>query len=256
MAPNPSAPVPNAPKKGMSGLAIAGFGCLGLFALVAIASVVLLMKGCAMVKDVANDFQKNPEKATALLILKANPDIDVVKSDDTAGEITIRDKKTHEETTITYSDIKQGKFKLKNSKGEEVTVDPANKDGNGSVVVKNKEGTTVLGGDQAATAPPAWVPVYPNVKVKTGGMRSESGSKVNGLFMSETSDPPAKVKEFFDGKLKELGYEVSTSSYTTDKGEVSSLSSTKDAEQKKISVVVSIEDGKTALMVQYEGPKN
>jgi len=122
----------------------------------------------------------------AIRIIKANPDLEVVKTDDKAGEITIRDKKSGEVTTVSYNDISQGKFKMKSASGEEVTIDATNQNGAGNVVVKNKEGTTVIGGDQTATAPPAWVPAYPGVQTKTGGMRSEKGDKVSGGFISET----------------------------------------------------------------------
>jgi len=83
-----------------------------------------------------------------------------------------------------------------------VTIDATNQNGAGNVVVKNKEGTTVIGGDQTATAPPAWCLPIPVSRTKTGGMRSEKGDKVSGGFISETQDAPAKVKEFYESKLK------------------------------------------------------
>jgi hypothetical protein len=180
----------------------------------------------------------------------------VVNSNDAKGEITIRDKKTGEVTTVNYNDIKSGKLSVKNSKGEEVTFDPASKEG--TVVVKNKEGTTVVGGDSKATAPPAWVPIYPGMKVKEGGgMRSEKADKITGMYTAESSDAPAKVKEFYVSKLTEAGLKPESEVVNTGSGEMHTVSVTKDDKGKEISVMILQETGKpTSVTISYDGPKN
>jgi hypothetical protein len=257
MNPAPSAPIPNAPKKGPPILAILGFGCLALVVAGGI-GCFLLMKACTSgLKGMVEEAQKNPAKTAAMIMIKANPDLEIVKTDDGAGEVTVRDKKSGEVTTISFNDISQGKFKVKNSKGEEVTFDSKGKDGTGSVVVKNNEGTTVIGGDQQSTAPPAWVPQYPGIQTKNGGMRSEKSDSVSGLFSGETGDAPAKVKDFYESKLKEGGFTTEATNVSAPNLEMLTVKATKNDGKITVNVVISTEQGKkTQVTVQYEGPKS
>lgn len=234
----------------MSGLAIAGIGCASILMIMILAGGVLLWKGCSMV----GDFAKHPGKLMTLAIEKSDPDLQVVKADDDAKELTIRNKKTGEVTTLSYNDVSQGKLKVKNSKGEEVVIDPANQDGKGNVVVKNSEGTTVVGGDPALTAPPAWVPLYPAALAKTGGMRSEKADKMSGIYTVETSDPMNKVKDFYEPKLKEAGFKTETMTFNNGKGDTTTLSGAKENYQ--LTVTATQEDGKTTIAITYDGPKS
>jgi len=254
MNPAPNAPVPNAPKKGMSGIVIGGCGCLVIVALVFLGGCFYLAKkGSKLVEDIS----ANPVKYAATLVVKADPDLEIANSDDAKGEMTVRNKKTGEETTLTYKDISEGKWKWKNSKGEEITFDPGSKEG--TMVVKNKEGsTTVVGGNSKATAPPAWVPIYPGMTAKDGGgMRSESTEKITGLYTAQTPDAPAKVKEFYVSKLTEAGFKPETSVVNAGSSEIHTVSVTKDDKGKEISVMINQEAGKaTTISISYDGPKN
>ena len=248
--------MPNAPKKGMSGLAIVGIGCAGL-ALVVLVVGVLLMKACtSKLKDFANDMEKNPAKTVALLAIKGNPDVELVSTNDATNEITVRDKKTGEVTTLSFNDIAQGKFKYKNSKGDEVTIDAANQGGKGNIVVKDKNGTTVISGDAQAAPPPAWVPTYPGAQNKTGGMRSEKVDKVSGMYATETTDAATKVKDFFEPKLKADGYQVETTSINGGNGDIITLKATKDGDKQTVTVLITTDSGKTRIAINYDGPKS
>lgn len=254
--PSVSPQMSNAPKKGMSGLAIAGLGCGGLFVLVVLVGGFLTMKACSAMKGVVGDFEKNPAKATAVLAVKMNPDLELVSTNDATNEITVRDKKSGEVTTLSFNDIAQGKFKYKNSKGEEVTIDAANQGGKGNIVVKDKDGTTVLSGDAKSAAPPAWVPVYPGAQNKAGGMRSEKADKISGMFAIETTDSTVKVKDFFEPKLKADGFQVETTSINGGNGEIITLKATKDGDSRTVSVMITTDSGKTNVAINYDGPKN
>ena len=125
---NPNDP---APKKGLSGLAIAGIGCGSLLVLVIAVFAFIGMKAMDKMKEVAGaDWQKNPAKSAAMVAAKMNPDWDFVKADDAKGEITVKVKKTGEEITMAYNEVQQGKFTMKNSNGEETTIGGAATQGN------------------------------------------------------------------------------------------------------------------------------
>ncbi len=253
---NDTPPTMPAPKKGLSGLVIAGIGCGGLIVLAVLIAVLLMMKACNMVKDVAGDFKNNPGKAAAMMALKFNPEVDIVKTDDAKGEITVRNKKSGEEVTLSFNDIAKGKFSMKNAKGEEVSIDGSDVAGKGGVVMKGPQGEVIIGGtNSAAVAPPTWVPMYPNLKSQPGGMRSEKNGAVAGAFIAESADAGAKIKDFYEAKLKEAGFETGVTTTTTGEGEFNVINGTKDDGKTTMNVVITTDKGKTGVMINYEGKK-
>lgn len=59
-------------------------------------------------KELGVDFNENPEKAAAEMIVNLNPELEKVSSDDEAGTITFRNKDGGE-VTLTYKDIQEGR---------------------------------------------------------------------------------------------------------------------------------------------------
>ena len=246
---------PNDPnqKKGLSGLAMAGIGCGGLLLIAMLGVGLLVMRGCQKAKEIAGDFQKNPAKTAAMFALKANPDLEVVGSDDAKGEITVKDKKSGEVTTLSFNDISQGKFTMKNGKGEEMSIDASGAK-EGKVVMKGPDGQTVIG-DSAATPAPSWVPAYPGLQSQPGGMRIEKGGELKGLAVAQTTDAVAKVKEFYDVQLKGAGFQTEVNTTSIGGTETATVNAKKDDGKQTVNIVISVEGGKTNVMVSYEGPK-
>lgn len=246
---NPNDTPPPVPKKGMSGLAIAGIGCGTLLLLTMVAGGLLVMKGCQKFKEVAGDldFEKNPTKAAALMALRLNPELEIVSTNDATGEVTVKYKQSGETVTMSFEDIAQGKFTIKNDKGETITMDASNAEKQG-VVVTGPDGHMVIGGTQSA--PPEWVPQYPGAR-STGGMKNEKGASVNGSFAAETTDSVAKVREFYDARLKAEGYETSVTSTQGDGGEMVMISGNKEEGKRTVNVMIQGEAGKTTVAYSY-----
>lgn len=241
----------------MSGLAIAGIGCGGLIVIGLIGVFMLLGKACTGLKEYAEEAQKNPAKAAAMLVTKFNPDIEVVSTNDTAGEITIRDKKTGKETTLSFEDIANGKFSMTDGDGKTISVDGSQATKDGTVRIQGPNGETVISGTGASmvAAAPAWVPQYPGLKTSTGGMRSEKDGVATGAVAGETADPVVKVKDYFESTLKEAGYTVETNVANANGADSGFIRGTKDDGKQSVSVMLGAEGGKTSVMVQYQGPK-
>lgn len=233
---------------------MAGIGCGGLLLVAFIGAGLLLMKGCQKAKEIAGDFQKNPAKAAAMLVLKANPDVEVVSTDDNKGEITIKDKKSGETTTTSFDDLSQGKLTVKNSKGETMTVDASDAK-NGKITMNGPDGKVTIG-DAANTALPAWVPAYPGAASQPGGMKTEKSDKIVGMTVLQTPDPVAKVKEFFESKLKADGYTTEVNTMNFNGNDSATVSGKKNDGKQTVNVVIATESGKTSVMVNYEGPKS
>lgn len=269
--------VPQAPKKGVSGLAIAGFGCGGLIVIILIIGFIFVGKACNMVQEYADDISKNPAKAAAMIVLKMNPELEVVSTDDTKNEATIKIKKTGETYTMSFDDIKNGKLTMRDSSGQEISIDGSKagsegkviikgKDGeeavidgsgakNGQMKIKSKDGEVTIGGASLSDLP-AWVPVYPGAAShQGGGMKNEKDGVVNGAIALESADSVAKIKEFYEVQLKNEGFKVESNEISADGKQTIILNGINDSTSSKVNVMASTDEGKTAVMLNYSGPK-
>ena len=109
-------------KKGLPALAWIGIGCGVIILIGAIALVAGGVFVAKKVKDVAGDFEKNPALASARMIVKLNPEWEEVSTDDKAGTITVREKKTGKEMTFGLDDLAKGRVTL-SSEGKSYTVE-------------------------------------------------------------------------------------------------------------------------------------
>ena len=87
MTENATPPVPSLPqpKKGIPALGWVGIGC-GTILIIAIIVISLLIGWCKRTVGDISDFQKNPEKAAAEMMVRMNPDVKKISQDDAEGE--------------------------------------------------------------------------------------------------------------------------------------------------------------------------
>lgn len=235
-------------KKGLSGIAIAGIGCLGIVV------ILFLVGGFFVAKFMPNlkEFAEDPAKA-AVWVLEMNPDIEVLNKDDTKREITFKTKSTGETTTLSYDDLENGKFSVKNEKGEEYSFD-ASKAQTDGVVMKGPDGKTITAGIGAASAPPAEVPLYPGLSLEAGGYRMDQPDAVTGMAVGFVQADIIKIKEHYETLFNAAGYEVTSVSSNSN----TSVSGTKDEGKSSISVIINPSVEKpdhTQITIQYHLPK-
>ena len=85
----------------------------------------------------------NPALAVTRLLAAANPDVDVVSTDEDKGTITVRDKKTGKTITMNFADAQKGKFVFEQD-GQKMAVE-AHGDGTaGSLEVKSGDASMRL----------------------------------------------------------------------------------------------------------------
>ena len=184
----PQAPTAVAPVKGKISpivwilLAVGGIFVLGILGLV----------GAGLF--VAHSVAKNPGLVLAKIITAANPDAEVLSTDPGSQTMRIRDRKTGEEVTLSFDDIKKGKLKF-------------------SATGKNGEVANMeIGGGEGKL--PSWVPAYPGAKAQgnmTAKGESADGMGEGGVVTFTTPDPPSKVTAFYEAKCKEMGMSVDLS---------------------------------------------
>jgi hypothetical protein len=239
----PKLPPPLIPaaEKGPSRLHLTSLGCL--LALALCATVVIF--ACNIWIQL-----HNLSKDSSLLVLEANPNLEVVKSDRGDGIITVRDRKTGAEGTFSLEDIKHGKFTIKDTKGQYTTFDSAG-DTNGKVVINGPDGQTVVGSE---STPPDWAPTYPGLK-SVNGVRTQKDGKSSGSYTGETPDSAAKVQDFYNHVLTQAGFQVESQAAAAGAQNSAILTAVHADRGRKVSVMVSGQSGKTMLVVNYEESK-
>src|SRR5437660_4575721 len=102
-------------------------GVVGLFVL---AGIAVTSAGLFLAHKVA----QNPAMAMAKILAVANPDVEVLSTDEGRNTITLRDKKTHETVTMSFDDVKKGKIVFKGN-GQEATIQARGDGGNGTLEI-------------------------------------------------------------------------------------------------------------------------
>ena len=209
---------------------------LGLFVLGAIAMVGTGLFIVHRVRQAGFDpelMQRNPGLAISKMIASANPDVQVLSTDEGAGKITVRDKKTGKVVTMTFDDAKNGKFSF-SAQGDD-----------------GKTASLEIGA--GADKLPSWVPAYPGAKVEGAFAVNPNGDQATGgSFGFTTSDAPAKVISFYQDKCKELGIDVKMVTHVN-QGDM--IMAADEGETRTLQVVVGSESGATKVQVIYSMKK-
>jgi hypothetical protein len=205
---------------------------LGLFVLGGIAVVGTGLFIVHKVRQAGLDpelMQRNPGLAVGKMLAAVNPDVEVLNTDEGAGKITIRDKKTGKVVTMTFDDAKRGRFSF-SAQGDD-----------------GKTASMEFGA--GADKLPSWIPAYPGAKVEGAfAINGDSGQGTGGSFGFSTSDAPAKVMSFYQDKCKELGINIKMTT-TTDKGGM--IVAADEGDSRTLQVIVGSESGATKVQVIY-----
>jgi hypothetical protein len=237
-------------KKGLPVWAWIGIGCGALIVLVLIVVTIGGVLVANKVKDVAADFEKNPAMATARMIVKLNPELEEVSTDEEEGTITVRNTKTGEETTVNFEDIEDGKFSFKTG-DREITVDATGLEDTGSIKVTDDEGAVVFStGETSAEDIPPWVPVYPGTE-PTSRHTMRNDENLTGGFEVVTTDRVAVVLEFYRTTLEGAGYKISVNTFSQDDSEGGMVNGRHESEQRSVVVILNSEEGSTKVVVSY-----
>ena len=173
--------------------------------------------------------QRNPGLAVTKMIAAANPDVDVLKTDDGAGTITLRDKKTGKVMTMSFDEAKKGKITF-------------TEEGDG-----NKTATLNFGTSTGKL--PSWVPSYPGGKVQgTFSVTGTGSDGEGGTFAVTTQDSAAKVLAYYQDTLKAQGMTIALNTTAPDGGMVVAQD---DAKKQSVTVVVGSGSEGTTVNVTF-----
>lgn len=201
---------------------------LGLFVLGAISVVGVGMFVVHKVHEAGIDpelWHRNPGLAASKMITAFNPNMELVRINDADNTITMRDKRTGHEWTMTFDDVQHGRFHM-NMRGD-----------NGA--------SLDIGGD--ASKIPSWIPAYPGAKPEVA-FSGSSDQGEGGTFTFKTPDSPQDVMKFYQDKINGLGMKTNLVANTPDGG---TIAATDESGGRSLNVTVSASGGQTGVAVIY-----
>lgn len=245
-----------APKKKSPWLFI-GLGCLGLVLVAIVGSVVLIGWGAKKVAQVAKDAGQNPEQFAAELVVKANPDLELVRSVPGDKTVTIRQKSTGEEITLSFADLAAGKFSVK-QKGKEIAVDSQSADGNGVITVTEGDKTTQIATTTAGSRPPAWVPVSPSLKFAEGGYQVTENGVASGVASATSLESVETLRIFYKESLEKNGFAVEETKMSFGEVELATLAGKHGSDGRELTVTIqkTAEVAEAQVSFIYKGAGN
>lgn len=245
---------PQPPKKGLSGLAWVGIGCaiLAVLGMIVLGAVVAV--GGYFAKKGIDKLEKNPALAVAEAYVRANPELDVVSTDETAGTITVKNNKTGDVVTLNAKDIQEGRFEVETKEGKAV-FDASGKDGTLKVTNEKGEVATLQAGAGAPQNLPSWLPVYPGGTVQ-GTLDTKAGESRTVAFTVQTTDPPDEVLSFYESRLKEAGLKVDKLTVAANDQETGgTLTGSSESPKRDVTVLVSSSGGQTQAIITVQEKK-
>jgi hypothetical protein len=233
----------------MSPLAWVGIGCGAILVLVVLAVGV---GGYIFKTKVVDPATENPTMVAAEMIVRMNPDLELVSSDREEGTITVKNKKDGEVVTLSASDIENGNFTIETAEGKTViNTSGAQEGGDGTIKVSGADGQEMtFGGGDAPKNLPDWVPVYPGA-IAQGAFDATANGERTASFSSVSDDSVEEVMAFYEEKLNGAGLKVSKSTAETD-GQLSGMvTGTSEDDKRSVLVAVSPVDGKTQASTTF-----
>ena len=243
-------PVPGQKKK-MSALGWIAIGCGAIAILCILALGGAAFIGGRFLKKAAD----NPAFTAAKIAVQANPDLELVESDEDEGTLTVKNVKTGEVVTLNAKDIQEGKFTVTTDEGTTTFDGSKTGDGGTLTVTTDKGEQAVFGATAGAPANlPSWVPIYTGAKIE-GSYDATTAEGRNAMFTVTSSDSVDQVAEFYQSKLEAEGLKVERSSYETAGSKTIMLVGKTDDDKRTANVTISSNEGQTQAMVNF-GEKN
>lgn len=263
----PSGGPPAAPKSGSNKVIL---WIVGIFA----GFLFLIMASCAALgfyfAHKAKQFASNPVYSATKFAVAANPDLETVSSNDSAGTITVRDRKTGKVSTlkidaekkimvITDENGKTVTMKLDTARNKLVLTDEQGKTASitadpqaGNVEIKGPDGTLKMGA--GSDKAPDWVPVYPGATPQATFSASDDKTEA-GSFTFTTKDSVEKVLAYYEDSMKSAGLKISNTTSVSDGKASAMVSGSTDGDQRTVVVIAGDDTDGTKVNVKFSSRK-
>jgi hypothetical protein len=221
--------------------------------------------------------EKNPQFAAISLIATMHPDIQIVSKDETAGIITLRNKKTGEVVKLDmnqYSTENVGRIVEQFSKGLKIPAagvgsssSDADEHAENSTETADTGDTAGAGenaGNGASISParisamtgalknfPAFAPAYPG-STPTEAALTSLASYTAGAYEFDTTDTAEKVADFYAAKITAAGFEIAgRNNETNEHGASVDLVATRAKPEGTFSLNAEAREGRVHVTVNF-----
>lgn len=176
------------------------------------------------------------------MVVRLNPELELVRTDDVAGTITVREKKTGKETTVNFEDAKDGKFTIE-SEGTTATLDGSA----GTLTSEGPDGKSSfnVGGLEKM---PQWFEVPEGVTAWKSITHQEREGKVNGIVAGQSSEKLEDLLAAFEASLKAAGFERTSK---TETGQFTMASFEDKAKKRTVSVTLNPKGDAMVVQMTY-----
>lgn len=223
-------PVPPAPKKTSVWVWILGGLAVFFFAITLTCGVVAYM-GMRMIKNAGFDselMKSNPGLAMAKMVTAMNKDYETVKTDNSEGTITVREKSTGKIITMKFDPDTKKMVIVGDDGKSSLTI------GENGLTAQGSDGSTVKYGQAVGNTAPSWVPVYPGSSPQ-GTMSSANAEGSQNTFTFKSKDPASKIIGYYSDQLKTAGFTINMTTNTPEGGMVQATD-----EGKKRTIIVTV----------------
>ena len=236
----PNSPAPGTrKKKGPLFWILIGVGSLALIGCLVLATGFYFLKQAASNAGVSMDDLKNrPGIAAARLMASLNPDLEIVGDNEDGESIRVRDRKTGKVSTIRVNPQTKA-LEIEDGEGNFEKFDLKK----GQIDVQGSDGSSASFGADTGEALPSWLPSYPGSSPKSNYSGTTDEGKMS-TFAFETSDPADKIFDFYEGRLKDNGFTITSREAV---GVVNVLAAEDSAHQRRVTVTA---PGDGPVMIQ------
>jgi len=263
----PPVPAQTSDKKGLPGWAWVAIGCGGLivigFVLFAALSFFVFQKGKEIAKEVTGiesldelreGLEANPAKTAAEMMVRMNPQLELIESDDEAGTITFKNLENGETTTLNFEDMAEGRFSMVTDEGE-YSVDAAGGD-EGSVVFSGPEGETRFGASASLDDVPDWVPLYPGAEETQGTFSSRTAQGLAGMVSMKVEDDAQQIVDHYKEWFEDNDWKIGTQSMTSaGDGAFGAINGELATEGRTLNVGIVEQGGASQVTINYNESK-
>jgi len=187
--------------------------------------------------------RKNRDLAAAELAVIRRGDVRVLSTNDAAGIMAVRDKRTGKTILLKFDPVKKSMAAIT----DEVKAPKASTDTNSATADKNI--MDARDADARGSEIPSWVPLYPGVPPTMGSV--DSNEKRAGKYSFRSSDAPEKIVSYYSDQLSSAGMKLSTASAA----EGTTISAVQDSSSRTVVVTLSTASDGTHVTVSYEENK-
>lgn len=212
--------------------------------------------GAESFSDLVDELGDDPARTGAEAMIRMNPELDLIGTDDAARTITFRNSRTGEQATLNFADIAEGRFNMTTGEGE-YSVDASAETvvgGEGGVTFRGPEGETRIGTAAGRVDLPGWVPIYPGGNEPQTSHQTETSSGLSAAVSSTTSVDAQMVVDHYKKTFEDTGYSIGSESITkTGDAVFGAITGERQEEQRSINVAVIQSAGKTQVVVNFTG---